>query len=533
MHPTAGWRRIPLALAALAVPLLIGECSKSGTEPQTTGALSKVSGDNQGARAGLAVALPLVVQVTSGAAAVSGATVTFAVASGGGSVGTPSAVTGANGQAQTTWTLGATVGTQTVTASIAGASPATFTATAQPTSGAANVALLVGNSQPGLVGYGVNWRPAVLVTDVNNAPVANATVTFAVQSGGGSVTGGTATTNASGIAQVAKWKLGASAGVNTLTATVSGAGVLGNPVAFADTGLAPGYTIQIQYFGPSPNAATQAAIDSAVARWQRLIYRALPSITLNLAAKAACGDTTAPALNVTTTGLVILAKFDSIDGPGKVLGQAGPCAVRNSDGLTVLGEMEFDTADVATMNSNGTLSEVMLHEMGHVIGFGTLWNNAPNAWLQLSSNPPGTILDTYFSGPKARAAFDSSGGLTYTGASLSPAGGHKVPVENCGASSPSGCGVGTVNGHWREPVFGNELMTGYINSGANPLSIVSLAAQEDLGYTVNYDAADAYVHAFTAPAVGGSARVDLGNDVRPGPIVVVDAAGRVVRTLQR
>ena len=47
---------------------------------------------------------------------VSGVTVTFAVASGGGSVGSATAVTNSTGLAQTTWKLGSAVGAQTVTA---------------------------------------------------------------------------------------------------------------------------------------------------------------------------------------------------------------------------------------------------------------------------------------------------------------------------------------------------------------------------------------------------------------------------------
>ncbi len=109
--------------------------------------------------------------------------------------------------------------------------------------------------------------------------------------------------------------------------------------------------------------------------------------------------------------------------------------------------------------------------MGHVLGFGTLWDQSPNACWRSPSSPPGTIQDTYFSCPKARAAFDSVGGTTYTGGGSSPPAGNKVPVENCGTSpfvSPV-CGGGTVNGHWREVVLGNELMTGYVNGGSNPL----------------------------------------------------------------
>ena len=61
-----------------------------------------------------------------------------------------------------------------------------------------------------------------------------------------------------------------------------------------------------------------------------------------------------------------------------------------------------------------------------------------------------------------------------------------VPVENTGGS-------GTADAHWRESVFGNELMTGWLNSGiTNPLSRITVASMADLGYQVNMNAADSY-----------------------------------------
>jgi hypothetical protein len=80
--------------------------------------LTYVSGDNQSATAGAALALPLVVALVdaSGNPVTGGSEPTFTVNSGGGSV---SAVTGAGpGQYQTTWTLGSS-GVQSVTAQCA------------------------------------------------------------------------------------------------------------------------------------------------------------------------------------------------------------------------------------------------------------------------------------------------------------------------------------------------------------------------------------------------------------------------------
>ena len=79
-----------------------------------------------------------------------------------------------------------------------------------------------GNNQTATVGTAVPSRPSVLVRDFAGNPVAGVSVTFAVVSGGGSVTSATVLTNASGIATVGNWTLGAVAGPNTMTATAPG-----------------------------------------------------------------------------------------------------------------------------------------------------------------------------------------------------------------------------------------------------------------------------------------------------------------------
>jgi hypothetical protein len=97
-----------------------------------------------------------------------------------------------------------------------------------------------GNDQFATVGTTVDTAPSAKVTDAVGDPVAGVAVTFAVASGGGSVSpaGGSVTTNASGIASLSSWTLGSSPGANTLTAT--SAGLNGSPVTFAATGTTKG-----------------------------------------------------------------------------------------------------------------------------------------------------------------------------------------------------------------------------------------------------------------------------------------------------
>ena len=399
----------------------------------------------------------------------------------------------------------------------------TFTVTA---ASAQTVVAFVGNNQTGLVGFALNVRPGVRLTDAGNAPVPNVSVTFAVASGGGSVTGATVNTNADGVAQVGNWILGGSAGPNTLTATVSGAGIAGNPVSFTATGAVAAFNIAVQNVGPTLAPAVLAAFTSAVAKWQQIIYQDIPDIVNFSTSTGDCGANSPALTNVTVDDVLIFARVDSIDGPFGILGSAGPCFIRIAGRLTILGQMTFDSADVASLNASGSLNSVILHEMGHVLGFGTLWTQAQFDCLQDASNPPGNIRDTYFSCPRAVAMFDSIGGTNYTG-------GNKVPVENCGPASPPGCGAGNVNGHWREPTFEEELMTPFLTPGvSNPLSRLSAAAMEDLGYGVNYAGSDAYVKIFTLRAGAPQNLLSLGDDLYRGPIRVVDRSGRVVEVIE-
>jgi len=101
----------------------------------------------------------------------------------------------------------------------------------------ASVVVAAGDGQSATAGTQVLVAPAVLVRDAGGTPVAGVGVAFAVASGGGSVSGGEATTGADGVAKVSAWRLGSAAGPNTLTATVDAPGVVGNPVTFTATSV--------------------------------------------------------------------------------------------------------------------------------------------------------------------------------------------------------------------------------------------------------------------------------------------------------
>ncbi len=267
-------------------------------------------------------------------------------------------------------------------------------------------------------------------------------------------------------------QLSASSSINTLTITnnnatsnldngiylnlngssINNLNISNNDLSGSGTGGGPtpsGFNIDVVFNG-GLTASQQAIFATAAARWSEII-------TGDLVDVGAIDD------------LTIVAEGAAIDGVGGILGQAGPTAVRPISFLPYSGIMQFDTADLADMESNGTLLSVILHEMAHVMGFGTIWDD-----LGLLSG--GGTANPIFTGVNATAEYNARFGTAAAG----------VPVENTG-------GPGTVDSHWRETVYTNELMTGFISGATQPISRTTVGQFEDLGYDVDYTEADPFL----------------------------------------
>lgn len=171
---------------------------------------------------------------------------------------------------------------------------------------------------------------------------------------------------------------------------------------------------------------------------------------------------------------------------------------------TVSGGMTFDTADLDFMVTNGVFEDVIRHEMGHVLGFGVLWDTAA---ILDGTGIPATFQQIYttdsgqYTGTAALAAYQLEFGQP--GATF-------IPVELDGGS-------GTANGHWNEVTdnfsienlagfdsdpgdggaaptivgginagesMDDDLMSGVL-SGSTYLSNTTLASFFDIGYTIN------------------------------------------------
>lgn len=212
-------------------------------------------------------------------------------------------------------------------------------------------------------------------------------------------------------------------------------------------------------------ATQQQIFEQAAQKWESIITAALPAATYN---------------GMTTTGVIINASAVTIDGRGGILGQAGPDRFRMGSSLPYHGTMQFDSADLASLQSGGGLLYTVEHELGHILGIGTLWTTKRLLSGASTTNP-------LFIGTRATAEYNALFGTHAVG----------VPVENGGGS-------GTRNAHWRETTFNNELMTGYLNGGTNPLSRITVASLADLGYAVDMTKADSYSRPGSGLLSGGS-----------------------------
>jgi hypothetical protein len=228
-------------------------------------------------------------------------------------------------------------------------------------------------------------------------------------------------------------------------------------IALALANTTSPFTIEVRFMG-GLSKTQMDAFKEAADRWSRVIVGDLPSVLVE-------GEI--------IDDVLILAQGVNIDGPGKILGQAGPTRLRPASAgiaafLPAKGEMAFDKADLQQMEDDGTLKDVIAHEMGHVLGIGTIWSTKGLL------NGAGTNNPT-FVGQKAMAEYGILRGSGPT----------PVPVENTG-------GEGTVDSHWRESVFRNELLTGFVSAANNPLSRMTVGSLQDMGYVVDLNAADPF-----------------------------------------
>ena len=483
------------------------------TPEEAVASLEVVSGSGQQAVQGSTLGDSIVVRATdSGGEAVEGAVIVFAPADGDGVAEPDSAVTDAAGTARTAWTLGNRPGDQSLAVTVATAdgpsAQATATATRRnnrPPEVAESLPLHIltaGGREVTLVGsdhfYDVDGDPVTYSAASSQPAVVDASV--------GSYGAITLTTGSPGISEL------------TLAATDPSGAVARLRFAAIVLQVPGSATFDIDLVLLSPGSGRQnQALRSAAARWQRVVTADIPNVQFSGQEYDWCGLHFR--IYAEVDDLAVFAVIRDIDGQGRTLASAGWCVARQG-GLPLFGTLTFDASDLDRFD-DGSLLDLSLHELGHTLGIGTLWDNF--GLLQEPSVPDNVGADTHFNGPSAVAAFHEAGGLGYAGA--------KVPVEN---SAIPGSG----DSHWRTSVFHDELMDPvYYPGERSPLSAITIQSLADIGYQVDVTQADSYrLPGFGLREKAGRPHADAvsyGDDVYRGPVAVVDLDGRVVRVLRR
>jgi len=265
--------------------------------------------------------------------------------------------------------------------------------------------------------------------------------------------------------------------------------VFGAPVAPAPVAGAGGYNIElVPAAGFVANTAVlQQAVKSLTAaarKWETFITGDLPAVN-------------------GIDDLRITYNFSPIDGAGKIIGSAGPNQLRAGTLLPFTGSMNFDTADIGTLTPNQQTA-LFLHEMGHVLGIGTIWSQKGCSLCETGNgnyNPKGVC-------PEAQSRFNASPGRN-------PAA--NLLIEQNG-------GPGTACGHWSETQLQSEVMTGFLTvntkTGISEVSTITLGGLRDLGYTVDFTKADAF--SIPTSNLNSEIIISMGDDTTKGDMTVHD-----------
>jgi hypothetical protein len=279
------------------------------------------------------------------------------------------------------------------------------------------------------------------------------------------------------------------AGVQIVQATAKG-------VILDDEVEESGFQIDLVFadspLGPVPEGVRALAREAAD-RWSRIIVGNLPSVEVN---------------GVFIDDFEMTVQMGLLNGPnepGGVLAQAGPTEYRGGGNLGlpyrgITGLDPFDVTSLDTEAQRNFVLDVITHEIGHALGF----------------TPGAAVFTQYvrgdvFVGPNALREYSALFQVMATG----------VPLETEG-------GTGTAGAHWLKSVFGPELLTGSVEriGTRNYISRVTIGALEDLGYDVNYGAAEPYV-----PPRGAGPRVAVEPQLAFSSRAAVDLTGNGVSDL--
>lgn len=184
--PSATLSRLTCAATCISFMLAVAACDSTSDTPTgtpTPTGIGVLGGSAQAAIFGTALPLPLEVHVTDQYGnGIGSVQVTFA-ATGGATLASSTATTDSSGDAETTVTLGTSVGVDSITATVTGADvPARFTETSLAGPATA-ITIVSGNGQSGVSGTALPLPFVLMLNDAAGNPVRGDSVTWTSSTG--------------------------------------------------------------------------------------------------------------------------------------------------------------------------------------------------------------------------------------------------------------------------------------------------------------------------------------------------------------
>jgi hypothetical protein len=490
------------------------------------------NGDDQSAEGGTALSVSL--DVTDNHSNPISAWVAYAPLTGGsptaaGRVVTFSQVTGAvnPGRAPMTWTLGSARGYQTFQASVAsGQRTATFTALST---------LLAGDkldkdagSTSGTAGAAVGTAPSVRVATGADVPVQGYPVVFLVTAGGGSIDRRatadrvTVNTNDSGIASLATWTLGTTAGANTVQVTagarsldINATGVAGAAASVVLV-TAPAGASSGTAFGTQPVLQLQDAFGNPVSQAGVSVTAAITAGTggtlggTTSATSDANGTITFTNLSITGTSGSFTLGFTS-----GVLTAASSGSFNVSAGAASKLAFTAQPSNATAATSLGTITVTVCDASNN-----TVTGSSANVTLAIGTNPgSGAVSGTATVGA-------ASGVATFTGMSIDKTGtGYTLGASSAGLTGATSSAFNITPGAASSLAFAAQPFSAV--AGRN-LGTINVMVQDVNGNTVTGSRADVTLAIGTNPGDGtlsGTAKVAASSGMATFTYMSVDKAG--------
>lgn len=212
-------------------------------------------------------------------------------------------------------------------------------------------------------------------------------------------------------------------------------------------------------------------MSSAQARWQSIITAEAEDV--DLGQTDLTGGRFAPyTYSGPVDDIIIFYELGTL--PPGVLGSAGPTLVRTNNSQPIAGTMRFS---IDFFNSGDITEDVILHEMAHAMGFGTVWDLIGCLSTACDENTPAPVTYTCENGLAQYALTNCT--------TLHP----NLTIETSTGSPGSDCG------HWAEAYYKTELMTPSVDIAgleSSPLSRFTIGAMADIWDSVNYAEADPF-----------------------------------------